>query len=157
MIGLAPQSTRDRLQRIMTECHLLDWQPSGVVQSYIRDIEAQSNSKIASTEKKKMPSQHLVPSVSFFENPDQAAVLRNLEKDLMVCQPPRYYFVCGMFLLSLQTFNRPLLLVGSQGVGKNRLIDHLLQRLNLPRQYMQLHRDVTVAVRIILLSSLFFL
>lgn len=33
-----------------------------------------------------------------------------------------------------------LLLVGNQGVGKNRLIDRLLSLLNRPREYIQLHR-----------------
>jgi len=38
-----------------------------------------------------------------------------------------------------------LLLIGPQGVGKNRVVDHLLQILNLEREYMQLHRDTTVS------------
>lgn len=33
-----------------------------------------------------------------------------------------------------------LLLVGNQGVGKNKLADRLLQLLNRPREYIQLHR-----------------
>ena len=37
-----------------------------------------------------------------------------------------------------------LLLVGNQGVGKNKLIDRLLNLLNRPREYLQLHRDTTV-------------
>jgi MoxR-like ATPase len=35
-----------------------------------------------------------------------------------------------------------LLLVGNQGVGKNRLIDRLLALMNRPREYIQLHRFV---------------
>lgn len=35
-----------------------------------------------------------------------------------------------------------LLLVGNQGVGKNRLIDRLLSLMNRPREYIQLHRFV---------------
>ncbi|CAE8599856.1 unnamed protein product, partial [Polarella glacialis] len=38
-----------------------------------------------------------------------------------------------------------LLLLGPQGVGKNRVVDYLLQSLALEREYMQLHRDTTVA------------
>eukprot|EP01059_Diplonema_ambulator_P003961 TRINITY_DN1366_c0_g3_i1.p1 TRINITY_DN1366_c0_g3~~TRINITY_DN1366_c0_g3_i1.p1 ORF type:complete len:1824 (+),score=656.81 TRINITY_DN1366_c0_g3_i1:37-5472(+) len=38
-----------------------------------------------------------------------------------------------------------ILLIGKQGVGKNRLVDRLLQLLERPRQYVQLHRDSTVA------------
>lgn len=37
-----------------------------------------------------------------------------------------------------------ILLIGNQGVGKNKIVDRLLQLLNLPRQYIQLHRDTTV-------------
>ena len=37
-----------------------------------------------------------------------------------------------------------LLLVGNQGVGKNKVVDRLLQLLNRPREYIQLHRDTTV-------------
>lgn len=37
-----------------------------------------------------------------------------------------------------------LLLVGNQGVGKNKVVDRLLHLLNRPREYIQLHRDTTV-------------
>ena len=37
-----------------------------------------------------------------------------------------------------------LLLVGNQGVGKNKVVDRLLNLLNRPREYIQLHRDTTV-------------
>lgn len=37
-----------------------------------------------------------------------------------------------------------LLLVGNQGVGKNKLVDRLLNLMNRPREYIQLHRDTTV-------------
>lgn len=37
-----------------------------------------------------------------------------------------------------------LLLVGNQGVGKNKIADRLLQLMNRPREYIQLHRDTTV-------------
>ncbi|KAI3381394.1 hypothetical protein SNEBB_005189 [Seison nebaliae] len=35
-------------------------------------------------------------------------------------------------------------LIGNQGVGKNKLADKLLQELELPREYIQLHRDTTI-------------
>ncbi|KHJ98848.1 ATPase family protein [Oesophagostomum dentatum] len=37
-----------------------------------------------------------------------------------------------------------LLLIGNQGVGKNKIADRFLQLIQRPRQYMQLHRDTTV-------------
>jgi MoxR-like ATPase len=44
--------------------------------------------------------------------------------------------------LLLQDFllGEHLLLVGNQGVGKNMLADRLLQLLNRPHEYIQLHR-----------------
>ena len=35
-----------------------------------------------------------------------------------------------------------LLLVGNQGVSKNKIVDRFLHLLNLPREYLQLHRSV---------------
>ncbi|KAK9871089.1 hypothetical protein WA026_011372 [Henosepilachna vigintioctopunctata] len=37
-----------------------------------------------------------------------------------------------------------LLLVGNQGVGKNKIVDRFLELMNRPREYVQLHRDTTV-------------
>ena len=37
-----------------------------------------------------------------------------------------------------------LLLMGNQGVGKNKLTDHFLKLLRREREYIQLHRDTTV-------------
>ena len=46
----------------------------------------------------------------------------------------------------LQNFSigEHLLLIGNQGVGKNKLTDRLLQLLQRERGYIQLHRDTTV-------------
>ena len=35
-----------------------------------------------------------------------------------------------------------LLLIGNQGVGKNKIADRFLSLLNRPREYLQLHRSV---------------
>ena len=37
-----------------------------------------------------------------------------------------------------------MLLLGNQGVGKNKLTDKFLQLLRIEREYIQLHRDTTV-------------
>ncbi|KAG5510829.1 hypothetical protein JKF63_07901 [Porcisia hertigi] len=37
-----------------------------------------------------------------------------------------------------------ILLIGNQGVGKNKVVDVFLSRLGIPRHYIQLHRDTTV-------------
>nr|CCC90591.1 conserved hypothetical protein [Trypanosoma congolense IL3000] len=37
-----------------------------------------------------------------------------------------------------------ILLIGNQGVGKNKVVDVFLSRIGVPREYIQLHRDTTV-------------
>ncbi|KAJ3353547.1 von Willebrand factor A domain-containing protein 8 [Kappamyces sp. JEL0680] len=66
----------------------------------------------------------LVPTVVFFENQRQIIILQDILKD----------YVLGEHIL----------LIGNQGVGKNKIVDYFLQRMNLPREYIQLHRDTTV-------------
>lgn len=48
----------------------------------------------------------------------------------------------GLLEKMLQDFllGEHLLLIGNQGVGKNKLTDKLLQLMNRPREYIQLHR-----------------
>lgn len=65
-----------------------------------------------------------VPDVIFFDVPQHVQLLEQLLQD---------------FLLG-----NHLLLVGNQGVGKNKIADRLLQLMNRPREYIQLHRDTTV-------------
>ncbi|CAK9810181.1 von Willebrand factor A domain-containing protein 8 [Anthophora quadrimaculata] len=65
-----------------------------------------------------------VPDVLFYDVPQHVALLENLLQDFSLRQN--------------------LLLVGNQGVGKNKIVDRLLQLLNRPREYIQLHRDTTV-------------
>lgn len=55
--------------------------------------------------------------VLYYDNPQHTVVMRDMLKDLELGQH--------------------LLLVGNQGVGKNKIIDRLLQLLNRPREYVQ--------------------
>ncbi len=48
-------------------------------------------------------------------------------------------------LRDLVVGERHLLLIGTQGVGKNKIADRLLELLGLEREYMQLHRDTSIA------------
>ncbi|KZV72548.1 hypothetical protein PENSPDRAFT_674901 [Peniophora sp. CONT] len=61
----------------------------------------------------------------FFDNSLQTSLLRDLGVDLCI-------------------LNEHLVLLGNQGVGKNKLVDRLCQLLRRPREYVQLHRDTTV-------------
>ncbi|KAJ9575372.1 hypothetical protein L9F63_025676, partial [Diploptera punctata] len=65
-----------------------------------------------------------VPDILFYDVPQHVSVLEWLLQDF--------------------SLGEHLLLVGNQGVGKNKLADRLLQLLNRPREYIQLHRDTTV-------------
>jgi hypothetical protein len=69
-------------------------------------------------------SRLLVPQVQFFENARQLMHLHDVALDL--------------------ERGEHVLLVGNQGVGKNKIADYLLQLLRAPREYVQLHRDTTV-------------
>uniref|UniRef100_A0A8C8RXU2 von Willebrand factor A domain-containing protein 8 n=1 Tax=Pelusios castaneus TaxID=367368 RepID=A0A8C8RXU2_9SAUR len=71
------------------------------------------------------PSEKMkVPDVLFYENTQHMMVMEDMLKD---------------FLLG-----EHLLLIGNQGVGKNKIVDRFLHLLNRPREYLQLHRDTTV-------------
>ncbi|XP_029314557.1 LOW QUALITY PROTEIN: von Willebrand factor A domain-containing protein 8 [Cottoperca gobio] len=65
-----------------------------------------------------------IPDVLFYDNLQHMMVMEDMLKD---------------FLLG-----EHLLLVGNQGVGKNKIVDRFLHLLNRPREYLQLHRDTTV-------------
>ena len=77
-----------------------------------------------SVQKQTVEELALVPDILFYENKQQERILSAMLAD----------YTCGEHLL----------LVGNQGVGKNKLADALLQRLSRPREYIQLHRDSTV-------------
>jgi MoxR-like ATPase len=66
-----------------------------------------------------------VPSPLFYENEQHSRTLQSM-------------------LLSLVRGEKSILLVGNQGVGKNKLVDRLLQLMNAERDYVQLHRDSTI-------------
>ena len=67
-----------------------------------------------------------VPHVRFVQIPQHMRALEGVARELF---PLRQRYV---------------LLLGPQGVGKNRVADFLLQTLGWERMYMQLHRDTTV-------------
>ena len=75
------------------------------------------------------PSLELVPHVSeFHHNFSQSALLLSMAIDLVLLK-------------------QHILLIGNQGVGKNKVTDFLLSNacLNQPREYIQLHRDTTLS------------
>lgn len=77
-----------------------------------------------STQQFKTTAPTKVPDIEFFDVPQHVQLLENLLQDFLI--------------------GNHLLLVGNQGVGKNKVADRLLQLMNRPREYIQLHRDTTV-------------
>ena len=67
----------------------------------------------------------LVPNPRFEENPGQA----RSELDILEAH---------------SVGEKALLITGYQGVGKNKIVDHLLSKLKCEREYIQLHRDSSI-------------
>lgn len=65
-----------------------------------------------------------VPNILFYDIPQHIRLMETILQDFLLGQH--------------------LLLVGNQGVGKNKIVDRFLELLNRPREYIQLHRDTTV-------------
>ncbi|KAJ6481917.1 AAA domain-containing protein [Mycena sanguinolenta] len=61
----------------------------------------------------------------FYDNSLQTELMRDLAVDL-------------------ELLREHVVLLGNQGVGKNKIVDRLCQLLGRPREYIQLHRDTTV-------------
>lgn len=79
----------------------------------------------------------LIPRILFYDVHSQLLILQAMLKDWLIDSPDA---------AATRPFShrRHLLLIGNQGVGKNKLADRLLELLRLEREYMQLHRDTTV-------------
>ncbi|KAG4058579.1 von Willebrand factor A domain-containing protein 8 [Phytophthora cactorum] len=67
----------------------------------------------------------LVPQPHYFDIPKHTRCMKDMLQDVVAGQ-------------------KHMLLIGNQGVGKNKLADRLLQLLQQEREYIQLHRDTTV-------------
>ncbi|XP_053296507.1 von Willebrand factor A domain-containing protein 8 isoform X2 [Pleuronectes platessa] len=121
-----PSLARASLEKSLTNCSIQDKpDPAEQTQDYscvVKDgvltIGNVSAPIYSPSEKMK------VPDVLFYDNPQHMKVMEDMLKD---------------FLLG-----EHLLLVGNQGVGKNKIVDRFLHLLNRPREYLQLHRDTTI-------------
>lgn len=68
-------------------------------------------------------SAHVPFMNNYLDNSQQTALMREIATDLEL--------------------GEHVLLLGNQGVGKNKIIDRMLQLLRRPREFIQLHRDST--------------
>ncbi|KAI9908417.1 hypothetical protein PsorP6_004490 [Peronosclerospora sorghi] len=67
----------------------------------------------------------LVPQPQYFDTAKHTRSMKDMLQDVVAGQ-------------------NHMLLIGNQGVGKNKLADRLLQLIHQEREYIQLHRDTTV-------------
>lgn len=126
-----PLLARQSLERILEDCGIEDEVDTFMEYAISETVDGSSQRKYIDIGGVKSPilsaeetNPMLVPSILFYDNPQHTAVMRDMLKDLLL--------------------GEHLLLVGNQGVGKNKVVDRLLQLLNKPREYIQLHRDTTV-------------
>lgn len=148
LVDFLPRTTKELVQRVLDESGLHPRGAEGAFQfrpqEWLADPEIQSlelvfdDSNAPDLPAVRVPRYdanahdpdglHLVPSLgnSFYNNNTQSLILRDLAIDL-------------------QVMSEHLLLMGNQGTGKNKVIDRVVELLGRPREYMQLHRDSTVA------------
>ena len=96
----------------------------------------------------------MVPDVLFYDN--QQVGLSSITNTAWGLYE-NYFFLLLQHLRVLEDMSRDfalgehLLLVGNQGVGKNKIVDRFLHLLNLPREYLQLHRCVVYFIPLFLM------
>ncbi|KAJ8253375.1 hypothetical protein GJAV_G00212230 [Gymnothorax javanicus] len=122
-----PTLARAALQKNLANCSIQD--PVEPADLQDRDLSSRVEDGVLKIGKVSAPlyspgEKMKVPDVLFYENTQHMIIMEDILKD---------------FLLG-----EHLLLVGNQGVGKNKIADRLLHLLNRPREYLQLHRDTTV-------------
>ena len=123
-----PAELRDGFEKALEESGLASPVPPGHAPSLLSITNGSSSLRIGDVELAKLgpaAAPELVPDIVFHDTPAHLAVLRSMMRDLAVG-------------------NRALLAIGTQGTGKNKLADRLLQLLGREREYIQLHRDTTV-------------
>nr|XP_061799830.1 von Willebrand factor A domain-containing protein 8-like [Nerophis lumbriciformis] len=120
-----PSLARGSLQKSLANCSIEETPAN----EHTRDLSCMVKDGVLTIGKVSAPvyspnEKMKVPDVLFYDNPQHMTVMEDMLKD---------------FLLG-----EHLLLVGNQGVGKNKIVDRFLHLLNRPREYLQLHRDTTV-------------
>ncbi|CAH1987082.1 unnamed protein product [Acanthoscelides obtectus] len=124
MIKFLPSLTKQALEKTITNV--------GIVPSYIKEdepVECSVKDGILTIGNSSIPVYQggnltKVPDILFYDVPQHLRLMEKLLQD----------FQLGYHLL----------LVGNQGVGKNKIVDRFLELMNRPREYIQLHRDTTV-------------
>ena len=110
-----PQITKETFEHEMKTAKIYN-------DTKIRTKEDQKYLDMIRAETERPEDEALIPNVLFHHNKQHDEVLEDMARDMKL--------------------GSHLLLIGNQGVGKNKLTDRFLHLINRPRQYMQLHRFV---------------
>ncbi|KAL8292641.1 hypothetical protein RQP46_001253 [Phenoliferia psychrophenolica] len=132
-----PPTTKSELQALLSETKItpdpLWWNPPPEVTTKSLVFPAQSDPDKRSVDYviplydmslDPTGSSHVPFMNNYLDNSGQTALMRDIATDLEV-------------------LGEHVLLLGNQGVGKNKIVDRLLQLLKRPREFIQLHRDST--------------
>jgi len=122
MTSVMPERERRIVESCMTDCGVLGKKQSRKQHKNKTDT---LNEELIEQNRRTPVIPVLVPNPVFQENPGHRQVLSDI-------------------LEAHSVGERALLIMGFQGVGKNRVVDYLLSRLQCEREYLQLHRDTTV-------------
>ncbi|XP_065077399.1 von Willebrand factor A domain-containing protein 8 [Ochlerotatus camptorhynchus] len=119
-----PNVPRSVLENALRTCHVTPG-----TESRAEDVTISTDDGVLRIGNTKVPIYQTeavskVPDIVFYNVPQHVKLMERLLQDF--------------------TLGEHLLLVGNQGVGKNKIADRLLQLMNRPREYIQLHRDTTV-------------
>ncbi|GAA5909649.1 hypothetical protein JCM8208_003837 [Rhodotorula glutinis] len=135
LIDFLPNTERDAISALMTELGLEKELDRPLVPAEVQDDSLIFRSARDDGIEYTIPkfdlaahdpagASHVPRADGYHDNAQQTRYLRDLAVDLEL--------------------GKHVLLMGSQGTGKNRTIDRLLELLDRPREYIQLHRDSTV-------------
>lgn len=116
-----PLPLQDILQKILDHCKIVEIvnmkEEQMNVEETIQKI-IQENPKLADS------NAALIPETLFYNIPYHIQIMKQVSQDF--------------------TTSQNVLLIGNQGVGKNKIADKFLSLIGREREYIQLHRDSTV-------------
>jgi MoxR-like ATPase len=123
MADLLPQTQQTILEELLDQCAI--------------DAPKKSSTKSPSTHSSKFIA--FTPASPPNSNPDPSLIPSPLFYDI-----PQHVATINSIISDMNNDERSVLLIGNQGVGKNKIADRILELCSIEREYIQLHRDSTV-------------
>lgn len=133
LMRFMPEVNRDNLIKILRKSGVEYEEKSSNASTTLFDVTSDDSLKT-------QRDSHLIPSIEFYDIPQHVQILNDMFKD----------FSMGEHLLLVGNQGNDyqrlcvISLIVRLGTGKNKICDRFLQRLQLPREYIQLHRDTTI-------------